>query len=134
MGNVAQRALARRGQATVEFAAALAILIVVTLAIFEFGFAMYDQITLSAAARIGARAGSLAGLSASQADTAAQQAVQAAAGQLLDCPIASMTADYGQTTQGQMTVAVSCTYQPATAVLGGSAFILTARGLEPIQP
>jgi Flp pilus assembly protein TadG len=129
-----------RGQATVEFALVIVALLAVILACLDFGAVVYDQVDLAYAARAGARAGALYGESPSVAVQAAEAAAQSAAGGLLRCPLGMDTADYGTENAGQVTVTLTCTYQPMTplgALLASpglpGTITLTATGLRTIE-
>ncbi|HUY62057.1 MAG TPA: hypothetical protein VMW49_09275, partial [Candidatus Dormibacteraeota bacterium] len=53
----------------------------------------------------------------------------ASAADLLRCPLGTVTADDGSLHPGQMTVTVSCTYEPLTPV-GGLAALLVGQKLD----
>jgi Flp pilus assembly protein TadG len=66
---------ADRGQATVEFAIVLPVVMVVVLAIVQVGLAVRDQLAVELAAREGARAAAVSTDSAGAAAAAASRAV-----------------------------------------------------------
>jgi Flp pilus assembly protein TadG len=110
-----------RGQAFAEFALIIPFFMVVIFAIVEFSLIVTDQVSLTNAAREGARAGALKGGTSSTAVTAAQNAATG----LTQCPLSSPTATYSGSPQ-QVTVTVTCSYTsltPLSAVIrliGGS--------------
>jgi len=112
-----------RGQALVEFALVLPLLLLVAFGIFEFGFITNDQIVLANAARDGARTGSLSGTNEAAAISEAQADFQG----LILCPTATPAATYTGANPQTVTVTVSCTYHPVTPL--GSLVVLLGHSL-----
>ncbi|MHB8376312.1 MAG: TadE family protein [Dehalococcoidia bacterium] len=100
----------QRGQSLVEFALVMPVLLILVLGIMEFGFAITDQISVTNAARDGARAGALKGGSAAAAITQAQHSASG----LISCPLLTPTATYSGGTPNEVTVDVQCNYAPVT--------------------
>ena len=100
-----------RGQSLVEFAFVLPMLLIIVFAIIEFGVIMMDHIQIQNAATAGARAGSLKGSNSTNAVSAANSAAVG----LVSCPVGTPTATYSGSPQ-QVTVTVSCPYNPITPV------------------
>jgi Flp pilus assembly protein TadG len=105
---------AERGQATLEFALVLPVLLTVLFAIFELGTAFGDYIEVSAAARDGARAASVSRLQPNPAQRAVDAARASAGG--VDQSRLNVAVD-STWTQGDM-VRVTVTY-PYTVRLYG---------------
>ncbi len=100
----------QRGQSLLEFALIMPVLLILVLGILEFGFAITDQVSVTNAARDGARAGALKGGSASAAIAEAQKSASG----LISCPLQTPTATYSGGTPNQVTVDVQCNYAPVT--------------------
>jgi Flp pilus assembly protein TadG len=97
-----------RGQTAVEFALVAPILIILVLGIMQFGVAFHDYVTITDAARAGARQAVIARLAGGDF-TAAQQAVYNAAGGLDHPPLVVTVDDPTPLTAGS-TVTVTATY------------------------
>jgi Flp pilus assembly protein TadG len=102
------RARDERGQTAVEFALVAPILIVMLLGIIQLGVAFHDYVTLTDAARAGARKAIVARLSGGNV-TDAQQAVRNAAGSLDQSKLNVTVDDPSWSTPGS-TVTVTATY------------------------
>jgi Flp pilus assembly protein TadG len=112
------------GQAVVELAIILPVILIIMLGIAEFGFLIYNQMVLDSAARDGARVYALSstGCASSSPCSAAQTAATSAATGLISC--SSPTATSSQSSPGFSftsnasakldQVSVSCTYTPVT--------------------
>lgn len=100
----------QRGQSLVEFALVMPVLLILVLGIMEFGFAITDQVSVTNAARDGARAGALKGGSAAAAIAQAQHSASG----LISCPLQTPTATYSGGTPNEVTVDVQCNYSPVT--------------------
>lgn len=100
-----------RGQSLVEFALVVPMFLMMVFGILEFGAMMMNQINVSRAADVGARAGSLKGSNAANAVAAANSAVTG----LINCAAATPTASYGGS-PATVTVTASCNYAPITPV------------------
>jgi Flp pilus assembly protein TadG len=98
----------QHGQTAVEFALVAPILIVMLLGIIQLGVAFHDYVTLTDAARAGARKAIVARLSGGNI-TDAQQAVRNAAGSLDQSKLTVTVDDPSWTTPGS-TVTVTATY------------------------
>jgi Flp pilus assembly protein TadG len=104
----------------------LPVFLIVFCAAVEFGAVIADGVSLASAARDGARAGAMAGLTSAQAVQDAESTAAAAATDLIDCTPQSPQATYGGGVAGDVTVTVSCAYHAltplgplVTAFLGG---------------
>jgi len=96
------------GQTAVEFALVAPILIIMLLGIIQFGIAFHDYVTLTDAARAGARKAIVTRLSGGDV-TVAQQAVRNAAGSLDQSKLGVSVTDPTWNTAGS-TVTVTATY------------------------
>jgi uncharacterized protein (UPF0333 family) len=96
------------GQASVEFAVALPVIVVVMLAIAQLGVAVRNEVAVELAAREGARAAAVSADTASSATSAARQAV--------DLPMTVSVTSNGTT------VTVTVTYVDPTdiAIIGAA--------------
>ena len=99
-----------RGAAAVEFALIAPLFFILLFAIIDFGALLQNKISLSNAARVGARYGSL---SASNATSSQTKAVSAATG-MTSCPSPSASASYSGGSPNEITMTVSCTYTAIT--------------------
>jgi Flp pilus assembly protein TadG len=97
-----------RGQTAVEFALAAPILVVLLLGIIQFGIAFHDYVTITDAARAGARKAVVARFNGGTFD-AAKQAVRNSASQLDQSKLDPEVSDPGGLTAGS-TVTVTVTY------------------------
>ena len=97
-----------RGQTAVEFALVAPILIVLVLGIMQFGVAFHDYVTITDAARAGARQAIIARLAGGDF-TAARQTVRDSAGGLDQSKLTVTVDDPTPTTSGS-TVTVTATY------------------------
>ncbi|HUY62056.1 MAG TPA: TadE/TadG family type IV pilus assembly protein [Candidatus Dormibacteraeota bacterium] len=133
-----------RGQALVELALLLPVVLCVLCATVEFGFIAIDQMSLDAAARDGAQAGAVSGLTSAQAEAAGAAAASEAAAGLISCGLGTPSAVYASTVSpNTLTVTASCTYSPVTplgplvsGLLGGSlntALTLTGSAVWRVQ-
>jgi Flp pilus assembly protein TadG len=123
------------GQAAVEFALVLPLLLVLLLAIIEFGIAFSNYVTLTDAARVGARKAITIRLGGTTpAD--ATQAVRDAAGDLNQSNLQVTVSDPDWTTAGsQITVKASYPYSIDIPLLGLSVVsgTLTAQAEERLE-
>jgi Flp pilus assembly protein TadG len=120
----------QRGQSLAEFAIGVPLLLLVVLAILEFGVIFFDQITVSSAARSGARAGALHQATAAQAQAAAQDAASG----LISCSLqGTPTASYSGSAPQQVRVTVTCTYRPLTPVGQMIKWPLTSTGVQTVE-
>ena len=108
-----------RGQALTEFALVVPILSLILFGITDLGLAINDLITITNAARNGARVAALNSGSTSAVNTAVADAAPSSAPSLIRCstPTASVTAVANASpppTNSGWTVTVSCTYTPIT--------------------
>jgi len=110
-----------RGQAAVEFALVLPLLIVLFLGIVEFGIAFNNYVTLTDAARVGARNAITMRVGGTTVDEA-KQAVRSAAGDLnqskLDVNVDDPTDPNFQTAGSQITVTATYPYTIDIPLLG----------------
>jgi Flp pilus assembly protein TadG len=97
-----------RGQTAVEFALAAPILVVLLLGIIQFGIAFHDYVTITDAARAGARKAVVARFNGGTF-AAATQAVRDSASQLDQSKLNPQVTDPGGLTAGS-TVTVTVTY------------------------
>jgi Flp pilus assembly protein TadG len=109
MSRVTRHRTSEDGQALVEFALVLPLLLMMVFGILEFGVLMMNETRIQNAAAAGARAGSLKGANSSMAVAA----VNAAATGLVSCPLSTPTATNAGSPQ-QVTVTASCVYAPIT--------------------
>ena len=117
-----QELRAEGGQALVEFALVVPLLILILMGIFDLGWAVYAKNTITDAAREGARTGIV--LSATDAQITSR--VRAAAPSLSNLQVTivpATTRTYGQ----PITVTVVYTYVPITPLIGQ---IVTGNGLR----
>jgi Flp pilus assembly protein TadG len=96
-----------RGQASVEFALALPLVVVVVLGIVQLVVVARDQLAVEVAAREGARAAAVAGSPAAAADRAAQAAIAIR-------PLGVRTATSGT----EVTVTVTATNHTDVPIIG----------------
>jgi len=125
-----------RGQSLVEFAIIVPVFLIAIFALIEFSLVMADQIILYNAARDGVRAGAVpAGQSRSAMQTAASNAAKNTAGGLVSCTSLNVSPTFDNSAPAyptQITVSISCTYQPVTplgsllASIGGAFNLNTA--------
>jgi Flp pilus assembly protein TadG len=107
-----------RGQTAVEFALVAPIMIVLVLGIMQFGVAFHNYVTITDAARAGARQAIIARLAGGDF-TAAQQAVRTAAGGLDQSSLLVTVDDPTPTTAGStVTVTASYPYSISIPLLG----------------
>jgi Flp pilus assembly protein TadG len=105
----------RRGQSLVEFALVLPVLIVVLMAIFDFGFGIYTYNVLSNAAREGARYGIIA----TKTDTQIKNTViSKAVGVPLNASQITITPSPTRTSGGTITVRITYPFAPITPLIG----------------
>jgi Flp pilus assembly protein TadG len=124
-GRLRPPARGHAGQAIVELALALPLLLALLCGVLEFGLVAADAITLADAAAAGARAGAAPGLTPAQAETDAATAVQAAEASLIRCRPSAPGAQYlGSAPPYELRVTASCAYAPLTplgaALLGAT--------------
>lgn len=103
--------LGERGQAMVEFALIVPMLLIVLFGIIDLGAALYDQVTLASAAQDGARTGAINGDTAAAAN-AAVNAVKSPIG-CSPAPSASPAPTIGGTPK-QIQVTLTCKYNGIT--------------------
>lgn len=117
---IRQRCLGtERGQSLVEFAIVVPLFLAMVFGIVEFGAMMMNQIHVTRAADVGARAGSLKGSNA----TNAVAAVGTATSGLISCPAGTPTASYAGS-PSVVTVTASCNYSPITPVGTIAGFVI----------
>ncbi|MBV8598852.1 MAG: pilus assembly protein [Actinobacteria bacterium] len=123
------------GQAAVEFALVLPLMIVLLLAIVEFGIAFSHYVTLTDAARVGARKAITVRIGGTTPSEAAQAVRDAAGG--LDQSQLQVSVDDSQwaVSGSQITVTASYPYRIDIPLLGLSVVsgTLTARAEEPLE-
>jgi Flp pilus assembly protein TadG len=116
----------QRGQSLLEFALALPVIALILFGLTDFGLAYFNEISITSAARAGARAAAVSGTT-----TQGQSAITDTTKDLVNCPVdSSNTTITSQTDSAalveQWTVTVSCKYTPVTplgsllAYFGGS--------------
>jgi Flp pilus assembly protein TadG len=105
------RVASERGQTAVEFALVAPVLVAVMLAVIQFAIAFHDYVTLTDAARAGARKAIVARFAndPTQAIADAGQAVRDSAGQLKQSDLGVLVTDPDWTTSGSV-VTVTATY------------------------
>src|SRR5581483_7955431 len=112
---------AERGQAAVEFALVVPLLLVLLLGIVEFGIAFSHYVTLTDATRVGARKAITVRVSGTSPDDA-KQAVRDAAGDLdqnhLNVNVADPTDPSWSTSGSQITVTATYPYTIDIPLLG----------------
>src|SRR5581483_10670738 len=109
---------AERGQAAVEFALVLPLLLVLLLGIVQFGIAFSHYVTLTDAARVGARKAITVRIGGTSPDDA-KQAVRDAAGDLDQTDLQVNVDDSSWTTSGsQITVTATYPYSIDIPLLG----------------
>ena len=126
---------AERGQAAVEFALVLPLLIVLLLGIVEFGVAFSHYVTLTDATRVGARKAITVRIGGTTPDDATQ-AVRDAAGDLDQSQLQVSVDDPSWTTSGsQITVTAKYPYKIDIPLLGLSVMsgTLTAQAEERLE-
>lgn len=110
--------LGQRGQAIVEFAIVLPMLLILVFGILEFAFILTNQIELYNAARDGARAGAIpTGQTRGQMTTAANTAATSSSGAVISCTGKTTTVTFDNSSPSvptEVTVTTNCTYQPIT--------------------
>lgn len=129
-----------RGAVAVEFALLLPVLLILLFGIIDFGLALNAQVTLTQAAREGARLAAL-GQTASVARTRAQVAAP-----LLNIPtgniaVTTCASNAGPTADGVVAITYAFTFVtpigPIATMLGGQSLgtglSLTARGVLPCE-
>jgi Flp pilus assembly protein TadG len=102
----------QRGSAAVEFALVLPLLLILLLAIVEFGNLYFDQLAITHAAMAGARAG----ITGVTPDVAVSQALAAACASLPD-GVRSDVAQCGGTAGGSVTAVVDSTSVPRRLIV-----------------
>ena len=100
-----------RGAAAVEFALIAPLFFILLFAIIDFGALLQNKITLTNAARVGARFGSLG---TSKGPASQEKAREDAAHGLTSCPSPSASASYSGGSPNEITMTVSCTYTAIT--------------------
>lgn len=128
-GACGRRKRRERGQSLLEFALALPLLAVILFGLTDFGLAYFNEISITSAARTGARVAAVT--AQGSGTTQAQAAISDAARDLVGCNLntsaITISPQYDQAgIIDQWTVTVSCTYSPVTplgtllAYFGGS--------------
>lgn len=104
------------GQSLVELSLMLPLLLAIVFAVIEFGFVISNQIALVHAAEDAARAGTAPGClaSAACAQSAAQTQAALAITDIKRCSAPSTTVPAPSGTPQQLSVTISCTYNPVT--------------------
>ena len=133
---IAHRARHDRGAAAVEFALLLPLLLLLVFGLIDFGRALYAQVTLTQAAREGARLAALG-------QSSVVSRTQAAATDLSPVAVSVTTCPVGAGSGVNAVVQVSYTYTfitPVSAIAGlfgssgfGAAMTLTAQGVMPCE-
>jgi len=105
-----------RGQSLVELSFMLPLLLAIVFAVIEFGFVLSDQIALVHAAEDAARAGTAPGClaNAACAQSAAQTQAALAITDIKRCSAPTTTVPAPSGTPQQLSVTISCTYNPVT--------------------
>ena len=120
-----------RGQALIEFALVVPILVLLVLGLFDLGYAVYAQNAISNAAREGARTGII--LTKTDADIRSR--VLATAPTLASLQI-TIAPSLSRTANTPITVTVNYTFTPMTPVIGqlvGSGIPLSARSVMIVE-
>jgi Flp pilus assembly protein TadG len=133
---IARGARPDRGAAAVEFALMLPMLLLLVFGLIDFGRALYAQITLTQAAREGARLAALG-------QSSVVSRTQAAAPDLTPVAVSVTTCPVGAGSGVNAVVQVSYTYTfitPVSAIAGlfgssgfGASMTLTAQGVMPCE-
>lgn len=122
-GGLARSARRQRGQAMVEFALILPMLLILIFGILEFAFIMTDQIELNNAVREGARAGAvhIDGNTQSGITTDAYNHADSSSGALISCTPKNVSVpppqnypNYSAPGPAEVTVTIICIYTPVT--------------------
>jgi Flp pilus assembly protein TadG len=107
-----------KGQSIVELALVTPLLLVVLFAVIEFGFYFSYQMTLTNAARDGARVFAAPGGTSAAALAAARASVAVAMPALSYCSTPTYSSSGPTGTLSQVGITISCTYTPVTPLAG----------------